>query len=93
MVWVGRNQPPTFHTKDSVMLNPTPQAAASILLTEKHLARRWNTSVKYVQKLRYAGGGPEYLKLGRMVRYDLEEVIKWEQRQARAHTSDPGNSR
>lgn len=43
-------------------------------------------------KLRLTGGGPEFIKLGRSVRYTRESLEKWASRHARSSTSDAGMS-
>ena len=40
------------------------------LLTEKQVAECFNISAKTLQRWRWEGKGPTYLKIGRAVRYD-----------------------
>lgn len=40
-------------------------------LNETQLAERWGISKKMLQKLRYQGGGPQFLKIGHLVRYSI----------------------
>lgn len=51
--------------------SPLPNAA---LLTEHELAARWCTSVKTLQNARVKGGSVAYVKLGRLVRYRLQDI-------------------
>ncbi len=54
------------------------------LLNEKEAAQYLNISVKTLQFWRVAGGGPTFLKLGRLVRYEpasLENFIEQNRRQ------------
>jgi hypothetical protein len=47
-------------------------------LTQRSLADRWNVSEKTLERWRWAGKGPRYLKLGARVVYPLEEVERFE---------------
>ncbi len=44
-------------------------------------------SVRTIQKWRVKGNGPGYYKLGRSVRYRLDEVLAWADARRKAHTS------
>lgn len=48
-------------------------------LTEKQLAVRWQLSVKTLQAQRWKGVHCPYLKVGRLVRYRLVDVLHYEQ--------------
>jgi excisionase family DNA binding protein len=39
-------------------------------------------------KLRVSGGGPNFLKLGRSVRYSREDLQRWADERSRRSTSD-----
>jgi predicted DNA-binding transcriptional regulator AlpA len=58
----------------------TPKAADLLGLSPATLA-----------KWRVLGGGPPYKKLGRVVVYDLMELLTWAQERSRASTSDTEN--
>lgn len=47
-------------------------------LTEHELAERLRLSVRTLQRWRWQGKGPAYLKLGRRVVYRLADVEAWE---------------
>lgn len=47
-------------------------------LTEKELARRWNTSRRTLQRRRKGGSGPDYIFVGRSVRYPIGSVEQHE---------------
>jgi hypothetical protein len=47
-------------------------------LTETNLAERWALSVKTLQDWRRKGTGPEYLKLGKAIRYPHEVIERYE---------------
>jgi hypothetical protein len=51
------------------------------------LARRTRTSESYWNKLRVAGDGPPYVKVGRLVRYIPRAVDTWLSSQTRSSTS------
>jgi len=48
-------------------------------LTERQLAARWQLSVKTLQAQRWKGVHCPYLKVGRLVRYRLVDVLHFEQ--------------
>jgi hypothetical protein len=61
-----------------------------ILLDERQTAEKLQLSVRTLQRLRGAGNGPVYLKIGRLVRYRLEAVNDYLATCARRSTSDAG---
>lgn len=63
------------------------------LLDEHAVAERQGRSVKTLRNQRVAGDGIPYLKLGRLVRYRLSDVVAWEQGCLRNSTSDQGGAR
>lgn len=65
---------------------------ADLLLTEDQLADRWQCSVKKLQNDRLTGRGPNYVKLGRSVRYRFSDVLAYEEANLRASTSDQGGT-
>ncbi len=46
------------------------------LLTEQQLAEQWNTTTRHLRRLRVEGGLP-FVKLGRLVRFDPDDVAEW----------------
>ncbi len=44
-------------------------------------------SVRTIQKWRVTGGGPEFYKFGRSVRYRRRDLRQWVEDRRRAHTS------
>lgn len=62
------------------------------LLTEFDLARRQNRSVKTIRNQRVLGGGVPFIKIGRLVRYRLSDVIAWENARLHSSTSDRGRA-
>lgn len=51
-------------------------------LTPSELARRWKTTVQSLANMRYRGGSPRWIKVGRLVRYRLADVEAYEDAQA-----------
>jgi hypothetical protein len=59
-----------------------------LFYTERELADRWKISVKALQKWRLTGDGPTFHKIGRSVRYALQEIEVFEQAQRCDSTSN-----
>jgi len=57
------------------------------LLDEGTVADLICHSVRTIQKWRVSGCGPQYVKLGRSVRYRRGDVLAWVESGRRAHTS------
>ncbi len=53
--------------------------SGKILLSSRDLAERWNLSVRTVDRWRYVDFGPPFLKIGKTIRYRLEDIIEFEQ--------------
>jgi len=47
-------------------------------LTPKQLAKRWQVSVRTLERMRAERRGPPWERLGYRVRYDLDEILKYE---------------
>ncbi len=54
------------------------------------LARRWSISPRTLERWRWVGEGPRFVKLGGRVRYRLEDVEAYEAQQVRASTAETG---
>ncbi|AMS42471.1 helix-turn-helix transcriptional regulator [Aminobacter aminovorans] len=48
-------------------------------LNQVELSRRWKLSPRTLERWRWLGQGPRYLKVGGRVVYRLEDVIEFEQ--------------
>lgn len=59
-------------------------------LTEQEAAALLHVTVKAVQRWRYRGGGPRFVKVGRLVRYQLEDLQAFVLAALRSSTNDPG---
>ena len=60
------------------------------LLTEQEAAARLRVTVKALQAWRGRGGGPPFIKMGRCVRYRLEDLEAFVRAALRQSTSDRG---
>lgn len=56
-------------------------------LNQKELAGRWNISHRTLERWRWAGEGPQFIKLGGRVVYRLEDISAFEQEQLRQSTT------
>jgi len=61
------------------------------LLREAEAARRLGTSVRTLQKWRWNGRGPRFIRLSRAVRYAPADLEAFVAAGRRTSTSDPGN--
>lgn len=56
-------------------------------LSQIELAARWNISHRTLERWRWTGEGPQFVKLGGRVVYRLEDVEAYEAEQIRQSTS------
>jgi predicted DNA-binding transcriptional regulator AlpA len=61
-----------------------------VLLDTDQAAKYTTLTRKTLERLRWAGGGPDFLKLSGLVRYTTEDLDKWIASRRRRSTSDPG---
>lgn len=57
-------------------------------MNQVELAARWKISPRTLERWRWTGDGPCYLKIGGRVVYRLEDVEAFEQSQLRASTAE-----
>lgn len=57
-------------------------------LNQIDLANRWNVSHRTLERWRWTGEGPQYIKLGGRVVYRLEDVEAFEANQVRRSTAE-----
>ncbi len=57
-------------------------------LNQIELAARWNISPRTLERWRWLGEGPVFIKMGGRVVYRLEDVEAYEQAQARQSTCE-----
>ncbi|WP_112321973.1 helix-turn-helix transcriptional regulator [Oceanibium sediminis] len=50
----------------------------SSYIRERELAARWRRSLRTVQRMRIAGNGPPYLRIGEAILYHIEDVVAFE---------------
>jgi predicted DNA-binding transcriptional regulator AlpA len=81
-----------------VSLSPPPTSYFSAvptihgsLLNEHQVAASLGLSVKTLRTWRWRGNGPQFLKVGRLVRYRSSDILAWQERQLRTSTSDKGS--
>lgn len=60
------------------------------LMTEKEVSAQYGLALGQLRQLRFRGGGPVFVKLGRSVRYRREDVERYIGSNIRRSTSDPG---
>ena len=61
-------------------------------LNQLELAVRWRISHRTLERWRWTGEGPKFLKVGGRVVYRLSDVEEYEQSIVRSSTSDPGQA-
>jgi predicted site-specific integrase-resolvase len=59
-------------------------------LNQTELAARWSISARTLERWRWTGEGPAFLKIGGRVVYRLEDVLAYEQARLRRSTADRG---
>ena len=59
-------------------------------LNQTELAARWSISARTLERWRWTGEGPAYLKIDGRVVYRLEDELAYEQARQRRSTSDRG---
>jgi predicted site-specific integrase-resolvase len=52
-----------------------------ICFTQKELARRWTLSHRTLERWRWEGKGPSFMKIGGRVVYRLEDILRHEAEQ------------
>jgi hypothetical protein len=62
---------------ETIQDRPTPHDASALIL-DRVLAKRWNKSVRTLQRWRSNGYGPAYLRIGGTVYYRLADVLAFE---------------
>jgi len=65
--------------------------SSDAFLNEQQLAARHQRSVKTLRNDRLRGGGVPFIKVGRLVRYQLSDIEAWEQANLRRSTSCRGD--
>ena len=59
-------------------------------LNQTELAARWTISARTLERWRWTGDGPAFLKIGGRVVYRLEDVLAYEQERQRRSTAERG---
>ena len=58
----------------------------SPFLTPKEAAKYLKVSKSYLDNLRSNGGGPKFIKIGRSVKYNIDDLRKFAERKKQRHT-------
>lgn len=80
-------KPRRIRCAQSINMEPVRRAP---LLTQAEVAEMLATSHRTLEAWRGRGGGPPFLKLGHMIRYDAHAVDAWIEARSRKSTSDDG---
>ena len=64
----------------------------SMLLSEPQLAEMLNLSISWVQRARFTGEGPPFIKIKHAVRYRKVDVERWIEERIQTSTSDNGGN-
>jgi hypothetical protein len=78
----------TVRSHDDTFIMGMPHDNGLPRLNEKQLAERWGVSIRTLQATRVKGGGVPFVRIGRSVRYRLEDVLAYEQARLRTNTSE-----
>lgn len=62
-------------------------------LNQVDLSRRWNISPRTLERWRWLGQGPRYLKIGGRVVYRLDDIEQYEAERLRGETPVPNGVR
>jgi hypothetical protein len=62
-------------------------------ITQSELARRWCLSPRTLERWRWLGQGPRFLKIGGRVAYRLEDIEAYEAAQLRTSSSAVSDAR
>ena len=58
------------------------------LMNEQAVAKQLNCQIKTMQAWRHRGGGPPFVRVGRLIRYSPDSVQKWIESRTVQSTSD-----
>ena len=67
-------------------------ATAEGYLTTEQAAKFLAVSTRWLEAMRFHGGGPPYYKVHRAVRYRRQDLDEWARSKRRLHTSDDGTA-
>lgn len=78
----------------TVIKPDAPHGDYALLKTELQISESTGGAipVRRLQQLRQRGGGPPFIKIGRRVLYDWEDVRSWLNNRKRQSTSDIGDA-
>jgi len=67
----------------ALLKQPRPTAMTDKFLNSIDLSRRWRVSPRTLERKRWTGDGPPYVKIGGAVRYRLDDIEAYEAEQRR----------
>lgn len=76
-VQVGEREPEPTKTSIAVPPNPPPRHDEPKYTNTKGAAKILGSSVSQLESMRAKGGGPKWLKIGRVVRYHIPDLHAW----------------
>ena len=59
-----------------------------VFFTQKEVAKRWKISLSTLERWRWTGKGPKYMKFGNQIRYTLAQLREHERKRNRQNTSE-----
>ncbi len=71
------------------MSNNAKPVEVAIYITQDQLAKRWQISPRTLERQRWIGEGPRYVKIGGAVRYLSTDVLEYERQQTITPTPRP----
>jgi hypothetical protein len=74
------NQNDTNPAEDTLDWTSLP---GSTPMQERRVARRWNKSIRTLQRWRSEGYGPPFLRIGGTIHYRVSDILAFEARQRR----------
>lgn len=73
--WLERAYTSDMHTSGEM---PAESPVLDVLLTERQLALRWQVSARTLRNQRWLGTGCVFIRIGRLVRYRLGDIVAME---------------
>jgi hypothetical protein len=70
----------------------TSEKSAALFADADETAQILNVSTSFLNKARVFGGGPPFVKMGKIVRYHVPTAIEWALSRQRRSTSDSGDA-
>lgn len=78
----------TRATKPTATTNKPESFESKRLMKQEEVAELYGLSTAWLERARWAGNGPRYVKFGRAVRYRLADLDEYVSRRERTSTSE-----